>query len=54
MTGRPPAYGPVRRALGKVMDWAMGKEVVGKDAMGNVYFRSVTFCLLESGTELLR
>lgn len=39
MTGRPPAYGPVRRALGKVMDWAMGKEVVGKDAMGNVYFR---------------
>ncbi|KAG2451060.1 hypothetical protein HYH02_004328 [Chlamydomonas schloesseri] len=39
MAGRPPAYGPVRRALGRVYDFLMRKEKVGEDALGNVYYR---------------
>eukprot|EP00198_Chlamydomonas_reinhardtii_P005769 XP_001695105.1 predicted protein [Chlamydomonas reinhardtii] len=39
MAGRPPAYGPVRRAFGKVYDLLMRKEKVGEDALGNVYYR---------------
>ena len=34
-----PAYGVFRRALGSAMDWMMGKELVGKDGVGNSYYR---------------
>ncbi|PNH12355.1 Mimitin, mitochondrial, partial [Tetrabaena socialis] len=37
--GIPHQHGPIRRALGVALDWVMGKKAVGKDSLGNVYYR---------------